>query len=216
MDSRLSASVRDTEAVTHFCIGTYVSRLQEIDASGARLGAVLAQRQEDGVIKLIAYASHSLQAHERNYGITELQKDWELFGPSNTLDHTCMATHVMCTQITKLCSILHNHQESWRDREWLSRSDLRILHCSGRGNVQADALSRFPLPVRDSGAGSAEEVVAVLNAKEMDLSTLQRKDKDLALFITYLDTGVLPEDEYQAKTFALTHTSDSRGHPLPC
>ena len=41
----------------------------ETDASGA----VLAQKQDDGSVRPIAYASRSLQPHERNYGITELE-----------------------------------------------------------------------------------------------------------------------------------------------
>ena len=45
----------------------------ETDASGLGLGAVLAQRQEDRAVQPIAYASRSLQTHERNYGITELE-----------------------------------------------------------------------------------------------------------------------------------------------
>lgn len=45
----------------------------ETGASGAGLGAVLAQKQGNGSVHPIAYASRSLQPHERNYGITELE-----------------------------------------------------------------------------------------------------------------------------------------------
>lgn len=41
----------------------------ETDASGTGLGA---QKQEDGSVRPIAYASRSLQPHEKKYGITEL------------------------------------------------------------------------------------------------------------------------------------------------
>ena len=43
------------------------------DASGIEIGAVLSQVQEDGSIRPIAYASHTLQKHECNYAVTELE-----------------------------------------------------------------------------------------------------------------------------------------------
>lgn len=53
--------------------------LLETDAWGTDLGAVLAQKQNDGskrLIRPIAYASMDLQTHERNYRITELGVVW--------------------------------------------------------------------------------------------------------------------------------------------
>ena len=45
----------------------------ETDTSGLGLGAVLAQEQEDATTRPIAYASRTLQQHEKNYGSTELE-----------------------------------------------------------------------------------------------------------------------------------------------
>jgi len=45
----------------------------ETDASGQGLGAVLSQQQESGLVTPIAYTSRTLQRHEQNYGVTELE-----------------------------------------------------------------------------------------------------------------------------------------------
>ena len=45
----------------------------ETDASTTGLGAVLSQTQLDGTIHPVAYASRSVDKHERNYGISELE-----------------------------------------------------------------------------------------------------------------------------------------------
>ena len=45
----------------------------ETDASIQGLGSALSQRQEDGKLNPIAYASRALSPRERNYGISELE-----------------------------------------------------------------------------------------------------------------------------------------------
>ena len=45
----------------------------ETDASGFGLGVVLSQKQPNGQIRPLAYASCTLQKHETNYGISELE-----------------------------------------------------------------------------------------------------------------------------------------------
>ncbi len=45
----------------------------ETDASSVGLGCVLSQVQEDGLSHSIAYASRSVDKHEKNYGISELE-----------------------------------------------------------------------------------------------------------------------------------------------
>jgi len=53
--------------------GEGCSFILETDASGVGLGAILSQEQEDGQIHPIAYASRTLDAAEKNYGISELE-----------------------------------------------------------------------------------------------------------------------------------------------
>jgi len=54
------------------CFGTDKELILETDASGIGLGTVLAEEHESQVHP-IAYASRSLDPHERNYGISELE-----------------------------------------------------------------------------------------------------------------------------------------------
>ena len=124
----------------------------ETDASVQGLGAVLAQKQADGKVHPIAYASRSLNSHERNYGITELETlglVWaaRLFRPY-LLGHKCIVytDHSTCT------SLLSSSHPSAKLARWamiIQELDLEIKHRSGKSNANADALSRIPPQATD-------------------------------------------------------------------
>ena len=45
----------------------------DTDASGVGLGAVLAQKQDDGTVQPVADASRTLPSNDKNYGVTDVE-----------------------------------------------------------------------------------------------------------------------------------------------
>ena len=120
----------------------------ETDASGSGLGAVLAQEQLDGSVRPIAYASRSLQKHEWNYGITELEGLGVVWAVKHFRPYLYGHKCTVYTDHQALKSLLKTPQPSGKLARWgmaLQVLDLTIVHCSGKRNANADTISRFPL-----------------------------------------------------------------------
>ena len=180
----------------------------ETDASLEGLGAVLGQKQADGHVHPVAYASRSLHAHERNYSITELETlglVWAVkhFRPYLLGHHTTVMTdHSACT------SLLNASKPSAKLARWamiVQEFDLTIRHRSGKTNTHADALSRNP--VVEGEEVSCVRVVQTLDSaterKQAELVEEQEKDPDISALIQFVLKGVIPESKTLAKRLAL-------------
>ena len=179
--------------------GAGQSFVLETDASGVGLGAILSQEQEDGTIHPVAYASRSLDKHERNYGISELETlglVWAVryFRPY-ILGHPCTVytDHVACL------SILNTEKPSGKLARWaltIQEMDLTIKHKPGKANSNADALSRNVAVVNSVTTSEEEEEVT-----DQDLQSLreqQWEDPKLKPMLQYLSDKILPCDKVAA------------------
>ena len=181
------------------------------DASPVGLGAMLVQEQE-GVQRVVCYASRSLQAVERRYSQHEkeaLAGVWAcehfnqyLFGKKFTLHTDHQALQVIYGPKSR---------PSARVERWVLRMqpyDFTIQHVSG-SKMFADALSRLPLPSTAAPQAvlveeSVREIAQVaapsaLSAREIECVSLD--DPDLKAVRQWLDgcAPSVPQDYHHVR-----------------
>ena len=128
------------------------------DASDWALGAELSQKQEDGSERAIAYASKLLSPAERNYSTTRK----ELLAVVHFIYHFkyyllgrpfIVRTDHSALQWMRTSFNLTGQLYRWSAE--ISDYDFEIQHRPGRKHQNADALSRYPYPGRDTTINSA-------------------------------------------------------------
>ena len=180
----------------------------ETDASGLGLGAILSQEQ-GGQVHPIAYASRTLDPHECNYRISELETlalVWAVrhFRPYILGHHTVVYTdHSACT------SLLSNPRPTGKLARWaltIQEMDLEIKHRSGKSNLNADALSRNPVSILGTVESITDEEAAIPrpSVEQMaEIRAAQREDSELLVLLQYLESDVLPTDTASARRTAV-------------
>ncbi|GKB94142.1 putative reverse transcriptase domain-containing protein [Tanacetum coccineum] len=109
-------------------------------ASHKGLGAVLMQRE-----KVIAYASHQLKVHEKNYTTHDLELGAVMFALKMWRHYLYDTKCFVFTDHESLQHILDQKELNMRQRRWLellSDYDCEIRYHPGKANAVADALSR--------------------------------------------------------------------------
>lgn len=106
------------------------------------LGAVLAQKAEDGSVHPIAYASRTLQPHERNYGVMELEALGVVWAVKHFRPYLYGHRYKVFTDHEALKSLLNTAHPSGKLARWglvLQELDLEIRYAN------ADSLSQSPV-----------------------------------------------------------------------
>lgn len=185
------------------------------DASNSGLGAVLAQKQE-GVEKVIAYASRSLHPAERNdsnyssFKLELLAMKWAL--SEKFKDYLWGAKVTIVTDNNPLVHLqtarLGAVEQRWVQQ--LANYDYQIQYRPGREHTNADVLSRYPTTEAETSAPvtppEEQLLVAAVEAPGAQVEAvpvswgwdpcrwkeLQGQDQDLLVVREYLQRRALP------------------------
>ena len=134
------------------------------DASSQGLGAVLEQRQGDGQLHPIAFASRTLSLAESRYGITNLEALALVWAAKHFHAYLLGQPCIVYTDHAPSQAMFKARHSSGKLARWagvIAELDLDIRYWPGRVNANADALSRSPFPRQEDEPEVPQEVMQV-------------------------------------------------------
>ena len=174
-----------------------------IDASQVGFGAILEQKNADGVRLPIAFASKPTNEAEAKYGVTQLEvaaliftlEHFEVYLLGNSVtvftDHQALVKSYLPYLKSQTKGILAR----WYLRLARFLPSLKLEYKPGSTNTVADTLSRAPVRVNQVVATSQQDREDTLLSA---VQKCQRDDKGLKLLIEYLESKALLEDHQEA------------------
>lgn len=170
------------------------------DASGYGIGAVLAQTIS-GTQRVIAYASRTLTKCERNYSITERECLAVVWAISKFRPYLYGTRFSIVTDHHALCWLATLKDPSGRLGRWslkLQDYDFTVLYKSGKRHLDADSLSRCPLPVSSCGSKHVAHQDTTAALETVDIAAAQSSDVTLRPIIEHLN-GTLQHPTLQTQ-----------------
>ena len=177
----------------------------DTDASDSGIGAVLSQVQDDGMERVVAYASRLLSKPERRYCVTRK----ELLAVVTFVQHFrsyLLGSHFTLRtdhgSLTWLWNFKEPQGQLARWLEKLQEFDFTIIHRPGKKHSNADALSR--LPCQQCGRNGHQDVVEptqdhtllctvrVMGQPDVNLRDAQLSDPDVGPILTGMECGQKP------------------------
>ena len=123
--------------------------LLKTDVSTEGLGAVLSQKQEDGLFHLVAYGSWALTAHERNYHSTKLEflaLKWAI--TEHFKEYLLYQPFLVKTDNNPLTYIMTTPNLDATGHQWvgaLAKFNFQLEYQKGQDNTVADMLSQITI-----------------------------------------------------------------------
>ncbi|MCG8048997.1 MAG: RNase H-like domain-containing protein, partial [Candidatus Thiodiazotropha endolucinida] len=161
-------------------------------------GAVISQKI-DGEEHAIAYASRTLTKSERSYCVTRKELLALVTYVKHFKHYLYGKKFLVRTDHSSLRWLMNFKNPEGQIARWievLSSYDMKVEHRPGRSHQNADGVSRIPCAYCDRNKTEDTPKVNVIESSDpanLDLKTLQEKDRDISLIRTWVDRGEKPE-----------------------